>query len=248
MYTLLRMSQRTSPEDAYDKITDEKVIIKQFSEAADTRVNFSIWNDEDKDGFVAFSFYPITKGPTFTLKVTSKNVDFDKWIGKNIIGSFRTTGPLYLFKSKILKKFEEDQMIFQLPDAIFKLQRRQDFRVDISKGDQFSVSFKIKDQEVKNVDVVDVSLGGIGLKLPLNFGMELIPGDTIDTMYITFGKNKTVIKASVEVRYKLLVDHREDSMIEKLGLKFVNLDPNLKGDFNMYINRLFREKQIISFG
>lgn len=115
---------------------------------------------------------------SFTLKIRSKHVrskvinkkndrelliykfNFEDFASESVICSFEIKAEKYFFKSEITTN--KLNLVIQIPQEIFQLQRRDDFRIVVPVGSAYECCIRTIDgRPVKlNAEVRDLSLGG----------------------------------------------------------------------------------------
>jgi len=126
------------------------------------------------------------------------------------------------------------------PEELIKLQRRDAFRLSAPLSRPMHCQFAYSSNKTLDLLVRDISIGGIGLWLPLKSPkieqMDVYPGCRVN-LGNTFG----VLEASLEIRSKRQVNHRGGPEY-LLGCRFVNLASNTENSIQRFIAQLERER------
>ena len=90
--------------------------------------------------------------------------DFKTHISEKVICSFELSTERYFFRSTISNL--RDELLLIIPDQIFKLQRRNDFRVAVPQSMAYQCEITNVDGQSRKfkVDVRDISLGGMQIQ------------------------------------------------------------------------------------
>lgn len=132
----------------------------------------------------------------------------------------------------LINKNERAYLKILFPSKIHKLQRREFFRLPVSKVKPLICH--IPHQQNTEFKILDISLGG--LRILNNPNVTVEQGDIIENCFIILD-NKEQINFNIEVRYKI-----STSKNEQIGLKFVLLKAQDEQRLNKYIMLKQREQ------
>lgn len=168
------------------------------------------------------------------IQIVKKN--FIELKNEKIIVSFESVGDQFFFESVI--ESSDTQLVVRIPEKIFKLQRRNDFRVTIPSNIKPIV--KLKKYPDMKVEIRDMSLGGCKISIKTEFKLELEINSEIEMQMkiMDFEENKlfAVIK---------FTDFIENAKTLILGLQFVDLNSDqttLMRTTLLQIDRILRQK------
>jgi c-di-GMP-binding flagellar brake protein YcgR len=183
------------------------------------------------DSFWKTQFLKTNKGH---IQILKKN--FIELKNEKIIVSFESVGDQFFFESVI--ESSDTQLVVRIPEKIFKLQRRNDFRVTIPSNIKPIV--KLKKYPDLKVEIRDMSLGGCKISIKTEFKLELDVNMEIEMQMkvLEFEENKlyAVIK---------FTDFIENAKTLILGLQFVDLNSDqttLMRTTLLQIDRILRQK------
>lgn len=168
------------------------------------------------------------------IQILKKN--FIELKNEKIIVSFESVGDQFFFESVI--ESSETQLVVRIPEKIFKLQRRNDFRVTIPSNIKPIV--KLKKYPDMKVEIRDMSLGGCKISIKTEFKLELDINTEIEMQMkvLEFEENKlyAIIK---------FTDFIENAKTLILGLQFVDLNSDQTSSMRttlLQIDRILRQK------
>lgn len=168
------------------------------------------------------------------IQILKKN--FIQLKNEKVIVSFESVGDQFFFESVI--ESSDTQLVVRIPEKIFKLQRRNDFRVTIPSNIKPVV--KLKKYPDMKVEIRDMSLGGCKISIKTEFKLELDVNMEIEMQMkvLEFEENKlyAVIK---------FTDFIENAKTLILGLQFVDLNSDqttLMRTTLLQIDRILRQK------
>lgn len=140
---------------------------------------------------------------------------FFKIKSEKIVVQFHYKDDQYVFSTTATS--DEDFFKVQIPEKIFKIQRRNDFRLRIP--DQISPLVKLKSYPELKVKLIDLSLGGCRLSVktmfPLNFKMS--QDIELSLKVMDFEEPHIITKLKFQ-------NHSKDLQETILGLQFENID------------------------
>lgn len=168
------------------------------------------------------------------IQILKKN--FIQLKNEKVIVSFESVGDQFFFESVI--ESSDTQLVVRIPEKIFKLQRRNDFRVTIPSNIKPVV--KLKKYPDMKVEIRDMSLGGCKISIKTEFKLELDVNMEIEMQMkvLEFEENKlfAIIK---------FTDFIENAKTLILGLQFVDLNSDqttLMRTTLLQIDRILRQK------
>jgi c-di-GMP-binding flagellar brake protein YcgR len=130
-----------------------------------------------------------------------------------------------------------------LPKCIYRLQRRDSFRIDIPQGKQLNCIIPVKLQESKKlceVSLMDISAGGMKLTCAMN-DIELVQGQTYENCQIKL-QDMGTITATIVVRSLFSVPTKSGHPIKRAGCQFVNLSGASNILLQRYVNTMQKVK------
>lgn len=157
-----------------------------------------------------------------------------------VICNFRVKEEIYFFKS-FLNSTKTDYTI-DIPNEVFQLQRRNDFRISVPMGLGYQcviTSVNGKETEVK-AEIRDLSMGGCQLSAPGN-EVEVIP-ETLFELKISVADRFEFTNLELKARHVKYIDNQDNVII---GASFLDLKGEKLTDMQsllMYIDRFARGK------
>lgn len=183
------------------------------------------------DSFWKTQFLKTSKN---NIQILKKN--FIKLDNEKIIVSFESVGDQYFFESKI--EDSESHITVDIPDQIFKLQRRNDFRVTIPPTIQPIIKLK-KYPELKT-EIRDMSLGGCKIAIRTEYKLDLKLDSEIELQLKVLEFEEDKLYADIK-----FVEFIENAKTMIVGLKFLELDAaqtSLMRNTLLQIDRILRQK------
>lgn len=156
----------------------------------------------------------------------------------------RLAGVEIRFPTRLEDVAEEDGHALysaSFPDTVDHYQRRASFRVKVGMGIGARCQFIIDtsdsehddDSETLTGDIVDMSVEGIGARLPHSDILH-----TLGTYDVELRLPEGRIQAELEVRF---VDARDDAHNMRVGARFKNLEPLAKRQIQRFVADMQRE-------
>lgn len=147
------------PKDAnpnsthFNNPVDEKTKLELFKMLATTKTNVKIYMDQKIFESVTYPTTDITK-----VSVICSNSATDQAfkMGKELTCNFSLHNEIYFFTSKT--SFTDAAIVFSQPAVLYKIQRRDNFRVFVPKS--MTQHLEIVGIKQLKVSLVDLSLGG----------------------------------------------------------------------------------------
>lgn len=141
-------------------------------------------------------------------------------------------------------KFQERQAFAaRLPETLFRLQRREFFRVSTPVFNPLKCLIPDEEHAAMEWNIVDISVGGVGLADPsCRFVPEL--GTLLRDCQIDLGEFGILI-CDMVVRNSFLQSQNDGSKLRRLGCAFVNLPLDKNATLQRYIHRIQIEQKAI---
>lgn len=178
-------------------------------------------------------FLPIP-GPKLCISKTFPH----KYINEEIICCFDYNGETHLFKSVVNN--EETHYIVDRPNEICKMQRRNNFRVNITGSIKYN--FKINKEASLKCELRDISLGGCKIAIASAFPIEFKVGDEIDCTIVLLDAEPLNLRTEV-----VFAEFIKDAQSQIYGLKFQELDSETTSDLQnsmVRVDRIIRRKSL----
>jgi c-di-GMP-binding flagellar brake protein YcgR len=146
------------------------------------------------------------------------------------------------FKTQLLDSGTDNNIAFYkvaLPQPIYHYTQRSNYRAPVPTTEDIAIFIQTPDQTVIEGEVKDISLGGVGFRLPrTDFTEQISPGTHIESCRIrlNFGES---IRSTLEVRFAR-VDKDHNSV--KIGARFCDLDKQYEKTLERFIIALDRER------
>jgi c-di-GMP-binding flagellar brake protein YcgR len=207
-------------------LENEKTSILQYIQTTNAECVIKVF-----DSFWKTQFLKTKSGH---IQILKKN--FTEMKNEKIIVSFESVGDHFFFESVIEKS--ENQLVVGIPEKIFKLQRRNDFRVTIPSNIKPIVKI-LKSPELK-VEIRDMSLGGCKLAIKTEFKLDFAVNTEIEIHLKIMEFEEKRMYAEVK-----FVDFIENAKTFILGIKFVELNSDqttLMRNTLLQIDRILRQK------
>ncbi len=143
------------------------------------------------------------------------------------------------FEARIRAVRDEQGLIVYrapLPEWVNYLQRRADFRVRVAMNSGLVTRMELEDGQSLEARLHDLSMGGAGLVLETR--LDFRTGFLIPRLVIRREKEKeTLLDTPCEVRFQLDRDNGQ----KRIGLRFVDPDPEQKRKLRKLVTQLERE-------
>jgi c-di-GMP-binding flagellar brake protein YcgR len=147
------------------------------------------------------------------------------------------------FTSPLLSKGMKDDIAFYkvgLPKSIHYYLQRKSYRVPITLTETMPIHIRSQDQELIEGEIVDLSSGGVGFRVPRTPWTETMKqGDQIAWCKFALNTGEAV-NCALQIRFASL---SKDKAYMRIGAKFIDLE---KGQIKMlerYIVTLDRERR-----
>jgi hypothetical protein len=145
----------------------------------------------------------------------------------------------YLAKTRF-DSIEGSQAVLSVDCAIFKLQRRDNFRVTVQQmqGARFEVESINSNPARANLTLIDLSAGGLGAEIGLRTPIQLKTGDIVSGRVLVPGFLNEMLLC--EVRY-LKPLGSAGSGIRHVGVQFKEMTPAIQSELNVRVLEIHRE-------
>ena len=128
-----------------------------------------------------------------------------------------------------------------LPDMLLKLQRREFFRAETSVSRPVKCSIPLPDGGDLQVNLFDISLGGVGLTgFPDDYPIEI--GKEVQGCTLTL-PDVGVLAVTLQFRNAVDIPLRDGRVNHRAGCKFKSLPAGAENMVQRYIIRLERERR-----
>lgn len=182
-------------------LENDKISILEFIRNSNTECVIKVF-----DSFWKTQFIKTTKN---NIQVVKKN--FIKLNNEKVIVSFESVGDQFFFESVI--ENSDTHLVIRMPEQVFKLQRRNDFRVTIPASIKPIV--KLKKYPDLKLEIRDLSLGGCKIAIKTEFKLDFAVNSEIEMQIkiLEFEESKIY----VDIKF---VDFIADAKTLILGLQF----------------------------
>ena len=187
------------------------------------------------DTYIRSQFLKTQKNEIQVFKKNTFKISSEK-----IIVTFESVGDQYFFESTAYSAEEntDSKLFIEVPAAIYKLQRRNDFRVSIPS--HLKPLIKLKDYPELKAEIRDLSLGGCRIALKTDFKLDLqLDYETQIHIKILDFEEKNL---HIHIKF---IDHIVDAKTTVLGLQFSTLDSDQSATMRntlLQIDRMLRHK------
>ena len=134
----------------------------------------------------------------------------------------------------------------QLPGSVLRLQRREYFRLDTPQGNPIICQTSFPREGGANLDLnlnlLDISGGGIGLMAPLDLEEVLTVGAILPDCRMELPE-EGALQISLVVRNRFRVTARNGNIFLRIGCEFIDLPGNRLTMVQRYITRVERERK-----
>ncbi|WP_114458105.1 flagellar brake protein [Halanaerobium sp. DL-01] len=174
----------------------------------------------------------IKKGGILITGLYREGASLPVRINQDIEVYFTTERAAYKFKSRVKKRLKEPfpLLYIEKPENIIRIQRRDYFRLEVSG--QITI-YSQEEEKLMEARLLDISGGGIKIEVDEHFDK----GQKIKVELKNILKEKELISASV-VR-----SHKKDHKSWELGIKFEDIEENLREEIIQWIFAYQRENR-----
>jgi c-di-GMP-binding flagellar brake protein YcgR len=133
-----------------------------------------------------------------------------------------------------------DAIKARMPDAMLRLQRRENFRLATNLGPALMAKFLIDGKKQVEARVLDLSTGGLALAVPqrvatLNPGLELS-----ECRILLTGIGPVIV--NLRVRNVFMISTQTGD-VQRAGCQFINLSPEIRNSVQLYIMDVERKRR-----
>ncbi len=207
-------------------LENEKISILEYIRSNNAECVIKVFDSHWKTQFL--------KTAKNNIQVLKKN--FTKLDNEKVIVSFESVGDQFFFESVI--ESSETQIIIKTPEKIFKLQRRNDFRVTIPST--LKPILKLKKYPDLKTEIRDMSLGGCKIAIKTEFKLDLTLNTEVELQIKVLDFEEKKLYAQIK-----FVDFIADAKTQILGLQFTELTSDqttLMRTTLLQIDRILRQK------
>lgn len=207
-------------------LENEKISILEYIRSNNAECVIKVFDSHWKTQFL--------KTAKNNIQVLKKN--FTKLDNEKVIVSFESVGDQFFFESVI--ESSETQIIIKTPEKIFKLQRRNDFRVTIPST--LKPILKLKKYPDLKAEIRDMSLGGCKIAIKTEFKLDLTLNTEVELQIKVLDFEEKKLYAQIK-----FVDFIADAKTQILGLQFTELTSDqttLMRTTLLQIDRILRQK------
>lgn len=212
-------SKLPETQNIFTKISDPDEKIEVLTRLSNSRVLLNVKALDDK--IMGLRIAKLTSKEISCLLPKSKEVTI---FPKMVICSFTLSNERYFFRTQCW--VTNSMVILDSNFTLFKLQRRNHYRVDIPARIKaaFDITHMNRRKFFHKIPIVDISSGGVKLK-GTDLDFEFKPGDQLEgTVYIP---GKASIDVKGEVRYTDVKDSGKN-VTTIAGLKFVEVKASVE--------------------
>lgn len=132
----------------------------------------------------------------------------------------------------------QGQMVFaaKLPESLYRLQRREYFRVHTPLSNPLLSRIKTRDGTLFELALSDLSVGGLAMLDP-NLAFEAEVGEVFEDCSLVFPE-ETVHRVNLKIRNIFLLGEERHRPQLKIGCSFDNVDTRFDSFIHRYVNRL----------
>jgi len=135
--------------------------------------------------------------------------------------------------------------LLPLPKCIYRLERRDGYRTDISAAKPLRCAIPVGAPKVRQsfeVDLIDISADGMKLSYAEK-DVELVPGRTYENCQIKLPELGT-ISITMIVRNVFSLPTQSGLMIKRAGCQFVNLNPTTSNSLQRYLGNIQQHQDL----
>lgn len=130
-----------------------------------------------------------------------------------------------------------------MPDSLIKLQRREYYRLTTPISRPLMCTFPLEDGKKVELQVVDLSIGGLGVLNPLS-GFQLEIGKTFQGCHFVLPEIGTIV-TTLQIRNAFEITLKNGTHTRRAGCMFVNLPGTMQSMIQRYIIKLERERRAL---
>lgn len=161
-------------------------------------------------------------------------------VGKESIVTFQVGQEKYFMKTTFKEHDFSSHYVMDLQPSLFKLQRRNSFRVQIPLDYQAKVYIETVNEQPmpKKLPLFDLSGGGFSLEIPCHIAYDLKQNQVISGSIQIGGKIEKSFEALV--RHVIKVGSQGSGLL-KVGAEFINQMPSDQQDFINIVMEIHRD-------
>jgi len=129
------------------------------------------------------------------------------------------------FKSKLLD-LDENELKFEIPSVVYRSQRRKNLRLPMTK-ELFcwvEIPEPYRPENLAKARIVDLSVDGIAISLPLNKSNRFTPGNTLPKFFLFLKTRSLIMEGEIKNTKIIQSSGKNDSdSYVRLGITFTNL-------------------------
>ncbi len=150
-------------------------------------------------------------------------------------------GIAIIFKGQVINTItrdENDYYLLNLPQYIEYKQRRKAFRVPISIENNVPIHVSIKDQEINNIQMRDISFTGVSfIAKGLNLENQIQINNILEPISITT-KERKIIYSKLEIKRVRYIERDNNTFVAG---RFIDLTHSQQRSIELFISELERE-------
>lgn len=158
----------------------------------------------------------------------------------NVIVTFSIGAEKYFMKTTLNKHDLQSHFTMDLTPTLFKLQRRNSFRVQIPPGYHAKIKvLQVNDKDISRVFMMsDLSGGGFSFEMTPDNDFNLEKNQIVKAEIEIGGKFKKVVKAEIKHIAKI---GSQGSGLQKVGLEFTEIAPKSQEEIVKLVMDLHRD-------
>jgi c-di-GMP-binding flagellar brake protein YcgR len=147
---------------------------------------------------------------------------------------------MFFLRSKFSHE-KNGQIVIDLSEPLYKLQRREYFRVKVRglKGSVFKLEKRNSDSVELKMTLVDFSGGGIAVEVKKDSDIPMQMGDTVVGQILVPGRADETMTG--EVRYMRTVKSTGSLEVYRFGIQFKNISPSQQQRVAQVVFEIHRE-------
>lgn len=147
-----------------------------------------------------------------------------------------------IFTTNLVSKGQDNGIAYykvELPPSIYYYLQRTNYRVPLPLNQRTPLLLPAPDESRVEGEVVDLSLGGLGFKIPATRWTEqLTPGTNVPSCQLVLGTGE-VLTVDVKIRFAAPA---KDKKVLRMGAQFVKLTKRQQKRLERYIMSVERER------
>ena len=147
---------------------------------------------------------------------------------------------------KQVKYKGEPAFAVPLPDSVLHLQRRGYFRIKPLTSHPAYLGLTLENDQVLNLKLIDIGIKGLSLQDNL-FRLHTAQGKLFENCKLTLPANPS-LNVNFELRYSASSSSRDGQEFNRVGGRFINLNPNDEFNLQRFINMVQIEQNALIKG